>query len=173
MRITAIDPTPLHTLAYRTAAPGGSVLHTSFPLYGATVDWLPDGCQALVLCSDLQGIVDVATPEGDVASCLLGEALAEELALLAELGSIPPATAVGVLLCGDLYVRPALDARGGLGDVRPVWRAFARHFRAWSALLALLSERQTRADPAEAVGQGFNSRRESTPMVVRRPSSSA
>jgi Icc-related predicted phosphoesterase len=39
---------------------------------------------------------------------------------------------VGVLLCGDLYVRPALDARGGLGDVKPVWRAFARHFR-WVA----------------------------------------
>ena len=39
---------------------------------------------------------------------------------------------MGLLLCGDLYVRPALDARGGLGDVRPVWRAFARHFR-WVA----------------------------------------
>lgn len=128
MRITVIDQAPLHALAYRTAAPGGGVLHASFPLYGATVDRLPAGCQALVVCSDLQGIVDTPSSE-DGAPRLLGEALAEELALLAELGSIPPTAAVGLLLCGDLYVRPALDARGGLGNVRPVWRAFARRFR--------------------------------------------
>ena len=132
MRIVQIDQAPLHTLSYRTAAPGGGVLHATFPLLRAAVDRLPAGCKALVICSDLQGLVDSPSTNGSVVSRLLGEALAEELALLSELGSIPPAAATGVLLCGDLYVRPALDARGGLGDVRPVWRAFAQHFR-WVA----------------------------------------
>lgn len=131
MRIIAINSAPLHTLAYRTAAPGGGIRHTNFLLYEATVDRLPAGCRALVVCSDLQGLSDSPTGENSV-SRLLGEALADELALLAELGFIPPADTVGVLLCGDLYVRPALDARGGLGDVRSVWHAFARHFR-WVA----------------------------------------
>lgn len=33
---------------------------------------------------------------------------------------------VGVLLCGDLYVR--LDKRGGFGDVKNVWRVFNDKF---------------------------------------------
>lgn len=34
---------------------------------------------------------------------------------------------MGVLLAGDLFARPQLDRRGGTGDVRDVWRAFAKN----------------------------------------------
>lgn len=135
MRILHIEPEPLHTLPYRTAASGGGVLQTSFPVLRGTVDRLPTGCAALFACSDLQGLADETAGDYSGEARLLGEALADELALLAELGVIPPTNEVGVLLCGDLYVRPLLDARGGLGDVRGVWRAFARHFR-WVAGVA-------------------------------------
>ena len=35
---------------------------------------------------------------------------------------------VGVLLAGDFYTVPGLDKRGGTGDVRSVWQAFADAF---------------------------------------------
>ena len=35
---------------------------------------------------------------------------------------------IGVLLAGDLYTVPALDRRGGSGDVTAVWRAFGDEF---------------------------------------------
>jgi 3',5'-cyclic-AMP phosphodiesterase len=132
MNIYNINNEPFHALPYRTAASGGGIQYSTFPLLHAEVDQLPDGCAALFVCSDLQGLADIHQPDGVITSMLLGEVLAEELALLAESGTIPPTEQIGILLCGDLFVRPLLDARGGLGDVRPVWRAFARHFR-WVA----------------------------------------
>lgn len=132
MHITSLDPEPLHTLAYRTAAPGGGILNASFPILRGTIDRLPEGCKALIACSDLQGLADTTGADGIPTTRLLGEALADELGVLAELGMIPLAAQTSIVLCGDLYVRPALDARGGLGDVRSVWHAFARRFR-WVA----------------------------------------
>ena len=66
---------------------------------------------------------------------LLGEALAEAVcaSTTRELELQPGR--IGVILAGDFYARPALDRRGGSGDVRPVWRAFARRF-AWVAGVA-------------------------------------
>lgn len=71
-------------------------------------------------------------PEGfataaDGASRLLGYAVAEQLLAHAAAHSIDPAR-IGVLLAGDLYARADLSRRGGIGDVRGVWRAFAEHF---------------------------------------------
>jgi hypothetical protein len=59
---------------------------------------------------------------------LLGELVAEELLALCELGTLPPADEVGVILTGDLYCDPELIRRGGIGDVRSVWEAFAVSF---------------------------------------------
>lgn len=134
MRILDLDDQPFHDLPYRTAAPGGGIMRARLPLLRATVDTLPPDLDALFAAADLQGLADQRS-DGAVQTLLLGEVLAEELAGLAALGFAPPPQRVGVLLCGDLYVRPGLDARGGLGDVRGVWRAFRRHFR-WVAGVA-------------------------------------
>lgn len=59
---------------------------------------------------------------------LLGEVLADELITLCEAGNVPPRDRVGILLAGDLHPGPILEKRGGSGDVRSVWRAFAEQF---------------------------------------------
>lgn len=117
MNIVHVEETPFHELQYRAVAARGSVYGT-LPFLRVTVDHLPDGVDAMVLASDLQGRECGAAP-----GRLLGEAVAEELQLLHELGQIPALGRTGVLLAGDLYCDE--EQRGGLGDVRPVWRAFA------------------------------------------------
>lgn len=134
MRILDLDQQPFYDLPYRTAASGGGIMRARLPLLRATVDTLPADLDALFAAADLQGLADQRI-DGAVQTSLLGEVLAEELAGLAALGFVPSPQRMGVLLCGDLYVRPGLDARGGLGDVRGVWRAFRRHFR-WVAGVA-------------------------------------
>jgi len=127
MRILSITDNPIHTLAFRNVAPGRAVITEDLAVLHAAVDRLPDGLQAIVATSDLQGR-GPATLGGD-HSPLLGELLAEELEVLAELGEIPLAEATGVILAGDLFARPEMDRRGGSGDVRGVWEAFVRRFR--------------------------------------------
>jgi hypothetical protein len=80
---------------------------------------LPDELDALFVTSDLQG-----WSFGDTGSRLLGLAVADELRQHCEGSGIDPAR-VGVLLAGDLFAREDLSRRGGVGDVRGVWRAFA------------------------------------------------
>jgi Icc protein len=96
------------------------------------VDGLPDGLEAVVLASDLQGraLADPHASE-DVPLRLLGEAVADELHTLAELEEIPPPERMGVALAGDLYAAPDARKRGATGDVRSVWRAFARRGFRW------------------------------------------
>jgi Icc-related predicted phosphoesterase len=93
---------------------------------------LPDGLDALVATSDLQGIVpDPRTRE----STLLGVHLAFVLEELGFAGNIPRASRMGLILAGDLYSLPQANKRGGHGDVGEVWSAFAERF-AWVAGVA-------------------------------------
>ncbi|MCP3103112.1 metallophosphoesterase [Myxococcus sp. K15C18031901] len=127
MKILSLDEGPLRTWPYQSASPRGQAETVWFPLLRGTVDVLPDEVAALLVLSDLQGVAPHALHEGAVA--LLGEVLADELALMAELGELPPPSNVGVVLAGDLYSSPLANVRGASGDVRSVWRAFAEHFR--------------------------------------------
>ncbi len=127
MRVHRIDTIPIHTLPYRAARAGGGVASWELPILRGTVDALPPALDALVVTSDLQGVADL---EG--RGVLLGVALASALDDLARAGALPPTSRTGVLLCGDLYSAPGADVRGASGDVRAVWRAFARVFR-WVA----------------------------------------
>ncbi len=123
LHVTDVDPTPIASLPYRTAMGQGRVDRVVLPLVRGQVMGLPAGVHGLVIASDLQG----RTEDGQ----LLGIAVADWLVgLCEELGLAPDA--VGVLLAGDLYTVPELDRRGGRGDVRGVWRAFADRFR-WVA----------------------------------------
>lgn len=125
MHLLGWDPTPLHELACRTAAGAGAgAVDARIVVTRATTGDLPTALDALLVASDLQAR-EAPRPYGTPPR-LIGEAVAEELALLAELGgpSWPDLSRTGVLLCGDLYAAPGADERGASGDVRTVWAAF-------------------------------------------------
>lgn len=83
---------------------------------------------ALIATADLQGRERFEDSTGGSIR-LLGEALPQRLRreVLPAL-SVRESDLVGVLLAGDFYTVPALDKRGGIGDVTSVWRAFADCF---------------------------------------------
>ncbi|MEZ6187846.1 MAG: metallophosphoesterase [Planctomycetota bacterium] len=119
MTLRLIDPreTPLSELSYLNAAGRGRVERVRLPLTTLRVEALPPGVEAILVASDLQGR---ALPDG---AELLGLALARHCLELSSCGVLPDPERVGVILAGDLYAE--LGKRGGLGDVRGVWEAFA------------------------------------------------
>jgi len=125
MQIESIEKKPFHEIAYENVNSNRQVVVVSLPVVRARVDDLPSALDAIVVASDLQGLTLVSGAEDERR--LLGELLAEELAVLSELGELPPLDRTGVVLAGDLFAR--LDRRGGHGDVRHVWRAFSSRFR--------------------------------------------
>jgi Icc-related predicted phosphoesterase len=127
MQVVAIESSPFHTFEHRTAAGGGRTAIYAIELYRGKVRGLPDALDALLIASDLQGVAPVAAEGG--ALRLVGEALAEQVATLADGGAVPALAKIGVVLAGDLYSAPAADQRGASGDVRSVWRAFAARYR--------------------------------------------
>lgn len=133
MRLLHIDREPFHTLEYADAAPRGGTQTRTLPFLRARVDTLPQQLDALLVTSDLQGRARLTEAGG--AMHLLGEALAEEYATLADLDLVPAPAFTGVLLAGDLYAAPGADKMGATGDVRDAWRAFAARFR-WVAGVA-------------------------------------
>lgn len=128
MKVTALELEPAWTLPYLNAAPRArEAVRVELPVLEGAVEGLPAELDALVVTSDLQGR-ELPRPEHGPPR-LLGEALAEELELRALMGDLPPLDRVGVVLAGDLYALPGAAKRGGYGDVRSVWRAFAGRFR--------------------------------------------
>ncbi len=126
MRISSLESDPVAVIHYLNAAPGGRRTEVrGLPILRARALGLPPGLDALILTADLQGR-ECGGPR------LLGQVAAEHLAQLAVAGTLPPANATGVLLAGDLWADPRSEKRGGLGDVTPVWHAFAGRF-AWVA----------------------------------------
>lgn len=126
LRIADIAAKPIHRLGYLNARSGGGTESTVLEVLDGTVTGLGSDCAGIVVASDLQGIA-MSLELGEMV--LLGCALADHLAMLADAGVIPPASSLGVVLCGDLYSDPEARKRGGFGDVSPVWRSFAARFR--------------------------------------------
>lgn len=136
VRIVSLDRDPFHRVRFLNAAPrsrGRGVESSLLPVLRGTVDELPEALDALIVTSDLQGVVPSTARGG--ANALLGEELAYELAGLAEDRELPERDATGVLLAGDLYSAPGGNVRGASGDVREVWKAFDECFR-WVAGVA-------------------------------------
>jgi hypothetical protein len=133
VRIVELAAEPLHRLTYSDAAPGGGTQVRELPLLRGRVEGLPRQLDALLVTSDLQGRAPLPSSGGTLE--LLGEALAEEYATLADLELVPPPEFTGVILAGDLFAAPGADRMGATGDVRSVWRAFAARFR-WVAGVA-------------------------------------
>ncbi|GGN44340.1 hypothetical protein FHR83_004486 [Actinoplanes campanulatus] len=122
MRLLGTPPEPLDTIPYRSAARGGGTESLPLAVERRRVDALPDGCDAVLVAGDLQG---VAPSPVTGRPGLLGVALAEQLSRWAADGLLPPPGRVGVLLAGDLYSAPGADLRGASGPVSEVWLAFA------------------------------------------------
>jgi len=133
MKILEINPIPIHTTAYKVAAKRSKDINAIrqmedayWPLLSGKIDSLPQNLDALLLASDLQGHMEF---NGKLS--LLGIGLSEDLALFLQI-EYPHLSLdrIGVILCGDLFALP--NKRGGLGDVRPVYWSFRKHFR-WIA----------------------------------------
>jgi hypothetical protein len=125
--VSALSPKPIHEIRYLNAARRGGTETSRLAILSGVARGLPEGLDALVATSDLQGVVpDPLTRE----STLLGVHVATALEELGFQGVIPRAKRTGVLLAGDLHSLPDANKRGGHGDVAAVWEAFADAF-AW------------------------------------------
>ena len=126
MRVLDLPITPIHEVTFWNAGRHsmGPCL-AQLPILHGRVDLLPEGYDALVVTSDLQGRED---HEG-APRRLLGEILPAILrgVVLPQLGLSFDAK-VAALLAGDFYTLPLVDKRGGTGDVQMVWAAFAESF---------------------------------------------
>lgn len=121
MQILGTADVPAFAVVYRSATHGRGAVDVTLPVERWFVAGLPEGLEGLLVTSDLQGWA--TTDDGQV---LLGVALAEALGVfLAQRGLAREQ--VGVLLAGDLFAIDDVTQRGGVGDVRPVWRAFGAH----------------------------------------------
>ncbi|MEC0090829.1 metallophosphoesterase family protein [Paenibacillus macquariensis] len=123
MRIKRIESEAADLIPYITASSGGQgIVQAQFPVYYGVIEGLPASVDALIVTSDLQGVVE--EPGG---SKLLGEVTPELLKILLSIDrpDIDPDRVV-VLLCGDLYADP--EKRGGGGDPCSVWTAFRQIF---------------------------------------------
>jgi len=128
LRVVSIGEEPIEQLPYTAAAPGSrGVNYEYLPIYFGEMRGLPDGVDALILASDLQGVAGHVAVDGEQRVRQIGEELPEFLALLLDsYGTRFDPQRVVVLLCGDLYGDPA--QRGSSGDPLPVWEAFRSHF---------------------------------------------
>lgn len=144
MRVTNIELEPIHQITYRNAAGGGMTRPGLLPILRGKVADLPGTLEALLLTSDLQGRAEQADAYG--TRRLLGEVLVDEYLALAVAGQVPSPANTGALLAGDLFAAPNADRLGATGDVRAVWRAFAKDFR-WVAGVA--GNHDTFGSPAE------------------------
>jgi Icc protein len=124
----------------------GQFYEDRLPVHLAKVDRLPDGVSALIATADLQGRERFQDSPGGPLR-LLGEVLPQRLVkeVLPALNLSDPVQ-VGVLLAGDFYTVPALDKRGGTGDVTSVWRAFAECFQ-W--VVGIPGNHDTFGDPPQ------------------------
>lgn len=126
LQIASLDDALIREIHYLDAASRGATDVEALPVVRGALAGSLDALDALIVCSDLQGVVP--GPLG--RSELLGVQVAAVLGELAADGAIPAAARTGVILAGDLFCMPAAGKRGGYGDVAEVWAAFADRF-AW------------------------------------------
>src|SRR5688572_20530416 len=110
VRIERIEHELIREVHYLNASSRGTTDVERLPVSrGMLAAPLAGELDALIICSDLQGVVP--GPQG--RSELLGVQVAAVLEELAADAAIPPAARTGVVLAGDLYSVPAANKRGG------------------------------------------------------------
>lgn len=137
MKLTVNDITPIETYPYLEVGSSNlehlsfpQLLHKSLPIYLG--EWVNENAKVdlIIICSDLQGIIEEAGEH-----YLLGEKLPAFLKLLIEM-DLSPNNKIGVFLCGDLYT--SIKKRGSSGDVRTVWKEFKNISLGLLALLEIM-----------------------------------
>jgi len=123
LHIDKIDSIPIESISYYTI-PAGEIEPGEFslPIYSGTISTLPSSIEAIIVTSDLQGII-----KAKEENLLLGEFLADNLKIIFDLYySEVDKEKVLILLCGDLYT--SLVKRGDSGDPSEVWIKFRSNF---------------------------------------------
>ncbi len=136
MKIIEFNSEPVSTFFFLNAGRGpGQSYEDRLPIHHARVDRLPEGISAIVVTADLQGRERFQDAMGGPPR-LLGEVVPQRLVEeVFPMLAIEDPGRVAAFLAGDFYTVPALDKRGGTGDVTGVWRAFSECF-AWVAGVA-------------------------------------
>ncbi|MED4568958.1 metallophosphoesterase [Brevibacillus agri] len=114
----------IEQIPYLAAGSGDKgVIPSWLPIFFGEMAHMPNGCDAVIVTSDLQGVTEAESKE----QALLGEVLPAFVTLLLQIEkpSVRPERTL-VLLCGDLYADPL--KRGSSGDPLAVWTAFQREF---------------------------------------------
>ncbi|MBW5471370.1 hypothetical protein GPJ61_26650 [Brevibacillus formosus] len=124
IQITKIEEEPVEQVPYLAAgANGKGVVPSRLPIFFGEMANIPDAYDAIIITSDLQGVIESRHEQ----QVLLGEALPEMVSLLLQIEKpFISRKRVLVLLCGDLYADPW--KRGSSGDPSSVWHAFQREF---------------------------------------------
>ena len=121
--ITDIEKEPIESIPFLTI-PQNSIEPFEFnlPIYKGKINGLPKNIDAIIVTSDLQGVVNLKEEH-----TLLGEVLAEHLKLIFDIyfPTIDKEKTI-VFLCGDLYAD--LIKRGQSGNPINVWKKFASIF---------------------------------------------
>ncbi|MBC8352675.1 MAG: metallophosphoesterase [Planctomycetes bacterium] len=130
MRVVSIDYKPIAEVCFLNAGRGaGGYYEDRLPILSAELQELPSGLDAVIATADLQGRARFQKSQSGPPR-LLGEVLPKILTeVVATIGLSNP-DRIAVLLAGDFYTVPALDKRGGSGDVSSVWQSFGRSFGA-------------------------------------------
>jgi hypothetical protein len=82
MKILAVENKPFHELLYRTTGDKEQESYITLPFYKVKVDAMPKGIKSFIATSDLHG-----REQNKESNRLVGEAAAEELVLLLEIGN--------------------------------------------------------------------------------------
>src|SRR5262249_41380230 len=101
MRIVHLERTPVVSVPFLNASRRGGTDTESLPILLGRLDKLPKELDALLITSDLQGVVPDWRASGE--SRLLGEHLVDEYVKLYEDGKVPSPARTGAILAGDLY----------------------------------------------------------------------
>jgi len=127
MKITLDERKPIESYSYLEAGTQSNngkpiILHKELPIYLGEFEHKKSNVDFLIICSDLQGIL-----EKNGNHKLVGEELPEFLKFLIKIElTTNENPKIGVLICGDLFT--SLDKRGADGDVRSVWLKFKEQF---------------------------------------------
>ena len=122
MIITSINTEPVAEIPSIEPRARGATAPGCVPVLVGGVRGLSPELSGIVLASDLQA------REVEGTNRHIGVVVAERVAAIARARGVAPER-VGVILAGDLHTSDGLQRRFGVGDVTPVWDAFAQGFR--------------------------------------------
>ncbi|MDP4198244.1 MAG: hypothetical protein Q8922_04995 [Bacteroidota bacterium] len=125
MRIEQFNPEPICLIPYRKLDNDNVVRDHEYPVFECRASGLPEGIEAIVCTSDLQGVHSSPASKQNILS---GVHVASSLRQYFELHEYANPQKTLAVLAGDFYTELNLGGRGGFGYADEVWQAFASAF---------------------------------------------